>query len=74
MSEADAFARGTVAPARLLGLDGEVGTLSLGSCADLVVLGEVPDTPLVDVEGVARTGTLRHAQLVVRAGQVVAEA
>ena len=74
MSEADAFARVTVAPARLLGLEGEVGTLAPGSCADLVVLGEVPDTPLVDVEGGARTGTLRNAQLVVRAGQVVVEA
>ena len=73
MSERDAVERVTVVPARLLGLEGEVGTLAPGSCADLVVLHEQPHTPLVDVEGAERIGTLRQAGLVVRAGQVMAE-
>ena len=72
MSEADVLPRVTVRPAELLGLSGEVGTLSPGACADLAVLGWNPDAlPLCDVAGVSRPGGCWEPMLTVRGGQLI---
>jgi dihydroorotase len=72
MSEADVLPRVTVRPAELLGLAGEVGTLSPGACADLAVLGWNPDAlPLCDVAGVSRPGGCWEPVLTVRGGQLI---
>jgi len=57
MPEREAFAAATVRPAALLGLEGEVGTLAPGACADLAVLRQA--------DGVW------HAVRTLRAGRIV---
>ena len=72
MSEADVFAAVTVRPARILGLENEIGTLTPGACADLTVLRWNETAPkLVDVDGVQRPGGCWEPILTVRGGEVV---
>lgn len=73
MPEADVFAAVTVRPARILGLDQEIGRLTPGSSADVTALRWNPHAaPLVDVNGATRPGGCWEPALTVRAGQVVA--
>ena len=73
--EREAFVRATAAPAAVLGLAGEIGTLEPGACADLVGLSWNPRAaPLRDAGGAQRPGGCWEAALVVRAGMVVADA
>jgi len=75
MPEPEALARVTCRSAALLGLDGEVGALAVGACADLAVLrwkASVP--PLVDTLGERRAGGSWEPVLTVRAGVVTAPA
>jgi dihydroorotase len=72
MSEADAFARATAVPAAFLGLEGEIGTLAPGACADLAILRWNPHAaPLRDTLGEVREGGCWEPVLTVRAGQPV---
>jgi dihydroorotase len=72
MSQADALAAATVRPARALGLAGEVGTLAVGSAADLALLRWNRDAaPLADVAGAERPGACLEPVLTVRAGEVI---
>jgi dihydroorotase len=72
MSEADAFVRVTARPAEVLGLEGEVGTLAPGACADLAVVRWNPDAaPLTDATGAERAGGCWEPVVTVRAGEEV---
>ncbi len=72
MPEAEVFSRATVRPAEVLGLTGEVGTLSAGACADLAVLRWNENAlPLRDAQGIERPGGCWEPALTVRAGRVV---
>jgi dihydroorotase len=72
MTESDAFTRVTKHPAEILGLRGEVGTLTPGSCADLSVLQWNNDAaPLVDVEGQTRPGGCYEPITTIRAGRII---
>ena len=71
MPESDVFAAVTDRPARVLGLEGEVGTLASGACADVAVLKWNENAaPLVDVNGVERPGGCWESILTVRGGQL----
>ena len=75
MPEAEAFARSTVVPAQVLGLEGEVGTLAPGACADLAVLHFKEEAlSLVDTIGATRPGGCWESVCVVRAGVEVGTA
>ncbi|MDE2869130.1 MAG: amidohydrolase family protein [Chloroflexota bacterium] len=72
MREEEAWPRITSRPAELLGLQGEVGTLAPGACADLVVLTEdTEEAALHDVSGNERPGRIWSAAAVLRDGEVV---
>ena len=72
MAEPEAFARVTAGPADILGLGGEVGTLTPGACADLVALVWNPAAPtLRDTSGGERPGGSWEPVLTIRAGRVV---
>jgi dihydroorotase len=72
MREEDAWPRITSRPAELLNLEGEVGTLVPGSCADLVVLTRADEpVALQDVSGHERPGRIWSAAAVVRNGELV---
>lgn len=72
MSEADAFARVTFRPAKILGLAEEAGTLRPGACADLAVLRfSESAADLCDIHGSWRAGGCWEPVLTVRGGQVV---
>ena len=72
MREEEAWPRITSRPAELLGLQGEVGTLAPGACADLVVLTQATnEAALRDVSGNERPGRIWSAAAVVRDGEVV---
>jgi dihydroorotase len=72
MPEADVFAAVTARPARILNLDGEIGALTPGACADLTVLRWDEDAaPLVDAHGARRAGGCWTTLLTVRGGQPV---
>jgi len=74
LPEREAFTRATVRPAELLGLAGEVGTLSVGACADLAVLRFNEEAlPLRDVTGAERPGGCWEPLMTVRAGAVCAD-
>jgi dihydroorotase len=73
MPEADVIAAVTARPARILGLDQEIGRLTPGACADVTALRWNPAAAsLVDANGVARPGGCWEPVLTVRAGRVVA--
>lgn len=73
MREEDAWPRITSRPAELLNLVGEIGTLTPGACADLVVLEQASeDVALRDISGNERPGRIWSAAAVVRDGEVVA--
>ncbi|MDD9988976.1 MAG: amidohydrolase family protein [Spirochaetaceae bacterium] len=75
MPEREAFRRATLRPAEVLGLEGEVGSLRPGTCADLTVLERAEGgdpVPLRDVDGVERHGARWEPRLTVRAGKAVA--
>jgi dihydroorotase len=72
MPEAEALLRVTARPAAILGLADEVGSLTPGAAADLVVLAWNPAAaPLEDTTGAGRPGGCWEPVLTVRAGQVV---
>jgi dihydroorotase len=73
MPEREVFAAVTAHPARILGLEAEIGSLTVGACADLTVLrwNQTQSPPLVDVDGVERLGGRWETALTVRAGEVV---
>jgi dihydroorotase len=72
MTERDAFARVTARPAEVLGLAGEAGALTPGTCADLAVLAWNPAAaPLRDTSGAERPGGVWEPVLTVRAGAVI---
>jgi len=73
MSLTDAIRLSTDAPARILGLEGEIGTLRTGACGDVSVLRlEEGEFPLSDTEGVVEVMARRLAPVAtVRAGQVM---
>jgi dihydroorotase len=69
MPEYEVFARVGARPAEILGLSGEVGTLTPGSCADLTVLEmNHASVPLIDTCQQTRPGSCWETRLVVRAG------
>ncbi|MBI5760433.1 MAG: amidohydrolase family protein [Planctomycetales bacterium] len=75
MVERDIFAAVTSRPARTLGLFDEIGSLKVGSRADLCLLrwhdsGE----PLVDVHGQQRSGGRWESIATIRAGRIVPNA
>lgn len=72
MPERDIFTAVTATPARILGMTGEIGTLSPRACADLTVLQwHEAAAPLVDVHGASRPGGCWETLLVVRGGVVI---
>ena len=72
MPEIDVFTRATAAPARYLGLAGEVGTLEPGACADIAVLHWNHEAePLTDCHGEERPGPCLEPLLTVRGGHPV---
>ncbi len=75
LSLSDVVERATYRPAQVLGLDGEIGSLRVGSTADVTLLRwEEGDWELVDSYGnVRRTDRALRASGVVRDGEVVGE-
>jgi predicted amidohydrolase len=72
MPERDVIAAVTDRPARILGLNGEVGSLAPGACADLTVLGRNDQAAaLADVNGATRPGACWEPILSVRAGRII---
>ena len=72
MPAADVLAAVTATPARILGLEGEIGVLRPGASADLVVLAwKDRAAPLEDTHGNRRPGGCWETLLTVRAGQVI---
>lgn len=72
MPELNAFAAVTYRPAAILGMEDEIGSLSVGSCADLTLIKINEDAaPLKDVLGEERPGGCWEAHLTVRGGEVV---
>ncbi|MGH2458626.1 MAG: amidohydrolase/deacetylase family metallohydrolase [Chloroflexota bacterium] len=69
----DALARVTAVPARVIGLEGKIGTLAEGAWGDAVVFAlEEGDFPLVDSRGQVRIGRQRLVpRTVVKGGKVV---
>lgn len=71
MSEADVFAAVTSRPAKILGCEAAIGSLSPGSYADLTVLQWHADAPpLQDCHGAQRQGSFWTAEWCVREGVV----
>lgn len=72
MKESRIFAAVTSRPARILGLADEIGSLKVGSRADLALLRwREQIQPLVDVHGQVRTGGRWEAAATIRAGKLV---
>ncbi len=73
MLERDIFQAVTSRPAQILGRDQEIGSLRVGSRADLVLLRwNEQSEPLVDVHGNVRSGRRWEAIATIRAGQLIA--
>lgn len=71
MTETEAFTRATAAPAAVLGLEDEAGTLAPGALADLALLRwNEKALPLRDTCGEERTGGCWEPVLTVRRGQL----
>ena len=68
----EAIARATAAPARAMGMLGEIGTLAVGACADVAVFDvEEGAFDFFDAIGVKRIGERRLVPVVtVRAGEI----
>lgn len=73
MSLGDVIRLSTEAPARILGMEGEIGTLRVGACGDVSVLRlEEGEFPLSDTEGVVELIKRRLVPVAtIRAGQVM---
>ena len=72
MAEGDIWPRVTSEPAAQLGLAGEIGTLAVGSCADLSVLQWHPEMrPHVDAAGDALDGGMYLPVVTVCDGEVI---
>ena len=68
----EAVARATAAPARAMGMLGEIGTLAVGACADVSVLRwNEQAAPLVDVNREGRPGGCWEPVQTIRAGKPV---
>jgi dihydroorotase len=69
----DIVATTTSTPARLIGMEKEIGTLAPGACADIAIFKRVErPVSLVDIHGVRWEGkSLLIPQLTMRAGQVL---
>jgi len=72
MEETEALERATYRPAAVLDLNGEIGSLAPGKCADLAVLrwNPTPD-PLIDTNGNTRPGGCWETVFTVRAGKII---
>lgn len=68
----DVIERITTIPARVIGLEDEIGTLARGAWGDAVIFNlEQGETPLVDSSGVSRMGSRRLVpQQVIRQGAI----
>jgi imidazolonepropionase-like amidohydrolase len=61
MTKMEAIVASTSIPAQMLGLDGEIGTITVGARADLVIL---PDNPLTDLTVLTRpTWVMKSGEL-----------
>ena len=67
----EALTRATLAPARVLGMADQIGTLAVGADADLVCVQNSPeDVPLANVAGTAIRGRRLEPMLTIRGGEV----
>jgi len=72
MAEEDVFAAVTARPARIMGLENDVGCLRPGACADLAVLRwNERAAPLADVYGRTRPGGCWEPVMTFRAGEPI---
>lgn len=73
MSLPDVIEKSTAAPARILGMADEIGTLAVGACADITLLDtQVGRFPLQDCERVVEYASRRIVPVqVVRGGKIV---
>ena len=72
MDETDAFERSTIRPAEVLGLSESIGSLTVGSIADLAIIKWNPDAdPLIDVNGNQRSGGCWEPEFTVKGGEVI---
>ena len=68
----EALERATSSPASVLGMQGEIGTLAAGACADVTVLEwDHSAQALTDVSGTPRPGPVLVPVLTVRSGKIV---
>jgi dihydroorotase len=70
MSDSDIFRAVTATPASILKLDRQIGSLSIGSTADIVVLEEQSGVTMSDVHGCCRTGTRFFPRCIIRNGRM----
>jgi dihydroorotase len=74
ISEREVFAAATARPARILGLADKIGTLKVGSRADVALLCWYDQgDPLVDVNGQSRPGGRWETAATIRSGRIVEE-
>jgi len=74
MPAREVFRAVTARPAQILGMDKEIGSLRVGSRADLVLLRWNEDVaPLVDVHGNVRSGGCWETAATIRAGRLCGE-
>ena len=72
MNETEAFERSTIKPAQVLGLSESIGSLCVGSIADLAVIQWNSDAaPLIDVDGNGRPGGCWEPVITVKNGKVI---
>ena len=72
MNETEAFERSTIKPAQVLGLSESIGSLCVGSIADLAVIQWNRDAaPLIDVDGNGRPGGCWEPVITVKNGKVI---
>lgn len=72
MTEADVFAAVTSRPAHILRRASEIGSLTVGACADLTALAWRDGGVLADAHGAERRGGCWSVLLTMRAGHIVA--
>ena len=72
MNQNDAFERATFSPAKILGQEDQIGTLSIGSVADIVVIEQnTKNSELIDVNGDKRLGKLWEPVLTIKSGSII---